>query len=238
MRKPEMVKNLQSKRAYFARLAVISTAAVGAASARADAVDVAKLLADIAAQATPIAAVGGAVLLIHLGVTPDRPAGGLCQSPQIVGFVKGQTDIGGGMANIYRLILIIFVAFFSGPIFAQQCQAYRVVLGGWDSGAQSSPSLACAAMAGKSGDDLYTSWSVTTASLQSDTACVLKITTTWKNDPNRVEQASRLVPVGGATVPCGCPVGMEISGSSCVCKPGLEKGPDGLCVPSEDTECK
>lgn len=142
------------------------------------------------------------------------------------------------MANLYRLIFIVVVALFSGPTFADQCQAYRVVLGGWDSGPQSSPSLACAAMVGKSGEDIYTNWSVTSANLQSDTACVLKISTTWKYQPGRAEDAYRNVPVGGATVPCGCPVGKELVGSSCVCKAGLQEGPDGLCVPSDDTQCK
>lgn len=36
-----------------------------------------------------------------------------------------------------------------------------------------------------------------------------------------------------------CPAGMQQNSSgACVCKPGLEKGPDGICVPSEDTQCK
>lgn len=36
-----------------------------------------------------------------------------------------------------------------------------------------------------------------------------------------------------------CPIGMEENSSgACVCKPGLEKGPDGICQPNEDTQCK
>lgn len=48
--------------------AVVSLGLIGAEAANAAAVDVADIVTDIGAQAAPIAAIGGAVLLIYVGV--------------------------------------------------------------------------------------------------------------------------------------------------------------------------
>lgn len=53
----------QFKRVYLGALALVGTAAANAA-----AVDVTDVVADIAAQATPVAAIGGAVLMVYAAV--------------------------------------------------------------------------------------------------------------------------------------------------------------------------
>lgn len=52
----------------FKRVGFGSLALLGAAASHAAAVDVTDVVADIAAQATPVAAIGGAVLMVYAAV--------------------------------------------------------------------------------------------------------------------------------------------------------------------------
>lgn len=61
MRKTEMRKT-------FTRSLVAAGSLIGAAAANAAAIDVTAVTADIAAQAAPIAAIGGAVLVLIVGI--------------------------------------------------------------------------------------------------------------------------------------------------------------------------
>lgn len=55
-------------RKTFTRSLVAAGSLIGAAAANAAAIDVTQVTADIAAQAAPIAAIGGAVLVLIVGI--------------------------------------------------------------------------------------------------------------------------------------------------------------------------
>ncbi len=62
------MKLMNQARKYGPKLAVVSGLAASAAASHAEAIDVAAVVTDIGAQAAPIALIGAAVLILHVGV--------------------------------------------------------------------------------------------------------------------------------------------------------------------------
>lgn len=169
------------------------------------------------------------------------------------GNILNNRNTGGGMAYILRLIVICFAFGIVSPGYAETVQKITQYAPSIMSPLVWSNSGSAACSVGlterkKSDDEVY-HYVAGSPFYKAPTTCNVD-RVNFLNEVNKGSGSFTLVtrlacPTGSTENPDGscssgqCPAGMQQNSSgACVCKPGMEIGPDGICQFTEDHQCK